>query len=136
MAFHSSMRERHCISNICMKLWFERRDVNVDGRASRFDAARETGLRMDGGGRRVATNQSYSSNEVRHGLHDVGTPARMAWPGAVIHEKPRPPRRADLPQAGRGGSALEGDSDRGGTQEKGTSRRPVEHVPAAVLARG
>src|ERR1700733_4031785 len=69
-----------------------------------------------------------------NGLHDVGTPARMAWPCAVIHENPRSPRGSDLPPAGRGGRALEGNSDRGRPEEESAGRRPVEHVHATVVA--
>ena len=37
-------------------------------------------------------------------------------------------------QAGRGGPALEGDPDPGGTEEEGEGRRPLEHVHAAERA--
>src|SRR5438105_15472906 len=74
------------------------------------------------------------SEETRHGFQYVGSPEGMARPGAVVHDKACAARGADLPAAGRGRRALEGDPGGRGVEKEGACRGAVEHVHAAILA--
>ena len=106
-------------------------------RCRRFDQRSRLILRTMGGGETVPPTIFVQKCEERpDGLQHVRPPEGMAQPRAVVHDQACPARGADLPAAGRGRPALEGDPDPGGSEEEGEGRRSVEHVHAAVLARG
>ena len=141
------MRGGRCNSNSCMKLSFEGGNVNAP--AWRSGISRQPPsppppwtrgkmvLRRRGGGETVRpTIFEQKVRERADGLQYVRPPEGMAQPRAVVHDQACPARGADLQAAGRRRPALEGDPGPGGPEEEGPRRGPVEHVHAAVVARG
>src|SRR5262245_7401444 len=113
--------EGGCISNICMKLSFQRPAMSIR-EGSRpllrplmlpsLAAAATRLLRLRCGGNRVAPTIFQGSRRgASHGFHDVRQAEGMAVPGAVVHDQACPPRGAGLQAAGCRGRALEGDPD-------------------------